>query len=155
MTRFDPSRREVFLALYGAGKTLEQACAGAGTSRPTVARWRARGTEPDADVDVREFAAAFAAIQAQRSRHMHPKTSGEDDVPLTADDALRLLEDSARGGSVVAQKAVLTERRRREEATNATDALREGLPGARDPDHDRYIELEADEPFIPDPGEDR
>ncbi len=52
--------------------------------------------------------------------------------PLAA--ARRAGVQSARGGSVVAQKAVLVERRRRDEAASATDALRgTRLPGAHDP----------------------
>jgi len=53
----------------------------------------------------------------------------EDDRPLTGDDALRLLEKSAREGSIVAQKAVLAELRRREIA----EAIRTAWPGSISP----------------------
>jgi hypothetical protein len=60
------------------------------------------------------------------------RTRRVDDPPLTRAGVLKLLEKSARQGSVVAQRTVLAELRRREDAERATEALRgTRLPGAK------------------------
>jgi Homeodomain-like domain len=128
-TSFDAARRERFLTAFAAGETIEAAAAAAGVSRTTVARWRARGAEPDARPEVAEFASRFAVIREAACRR-----DGASDEPLTEDAAWVLLECSAREGSVVAQKIVWGElRRRRGEAEREAEALRSvRLAGAED-----------------------
>jgi transposase len=129
MTRikFDAAARERFLALLGAGRTIEEACATVGISRATVSKWRARGRRPGADDEAAAFAVAFDAIR-----------EGRGEQRLTADDALRLLEQSARKGSVQAQRALLAELRRRE---GAAAWVKPSSQAGADP----FDELERDE----------
>jgi transposase len=126
-----------FLTLLGAGRNVEEACAAAGVGRSTVSRWAARGRVPGADQEAAEFAGCLDAIR-----------EGRDVARLTEDDALRLLERSARRGSVQAQKALLVELRRREQAAATTEALRgTRLPGSRreDEERDPFASLPGDE----------
>ena len=118
MAKFTAARRERFLTLLGAGRSVEEACAAAEVGRSTVTRRAARGRAPSAASDEAEFAGCFDAI-----------CDGRTDERLTSEDVMRLLERSARQGSVQAQKALLAEHRRRERV----EALRgTRLPGASD-----------------------
>jgi Homeodomain-like domain len=126
---FDMSSRQRFLALYDAGKTIEQAAVAVGVSRTTVATWRARGAEPDAPAEAAEFARNFAAMREGRT---NPSPSADDGgPPLTLADVRRLLERSARGGSVTAQRILLSELRREQEAREREELLQ--AMGIEDP----------------------
>lgn len=94
--RFTPERRERFLTLMEAGRTMEEACADVGVSRVTVSKWRAEGRKAEMG-DKAVFAERLDAIR-----------SGEGEARLQDDDVIRMLEVAARNGSVQAMRLLLT-----------------------------------------------
>ncbi len=116
--------RQRLLSLLGDGRTVTEAAATAGISTTTVANWVARGRAADADPEAAAFAATYDACRRADS----PPT--EDGERLTVDSTFHLLEQSARKGSVTAQRAVLAELRRRQDAEDLAETLRGmGLAG--------------------------
>lgn len=122
---FDTPRRERFLTLLEAGRTVGEACADVGISRTTVNRWDRNGRDGKSTEAI-EFSDRFAAAR------------GTDDGPsLSKGDVLRLLEKNALNGSVQAQK-ILLERFDREEKEGG-----DGADGSAGPDVDPMDAIDA------------
>lgn len=119
-----------------AGQTVEQACTAAGVGRATVSRWVAAGREPDAPADVREFSRRYSEL---REAPRPSNGNGNGHGPLTDEQLVAVLEDSARRGSAEAAKMLLSRRQRQERATEEAD---------QEPAFDPYrMALEGD-PFV-------
>jgi hypothetical protein len=82
---FDLERRERLLALLAVGKSVEEAAAEVGISRPTIARWAARGRVPDATTEHERFARRLDAI---RSGEAEDVLQGEAKAAETAEGEL-------------------------------------------------------------------
>ena len=93
--RFTAERRERFLQLVEQGITQGEACREVGVGQQTVRRWRLDGREGRSPEAV-EFSSRLDSIG-----------DGTSEVPLDVRDLVRLLERSARKGSVNAQKYLL------------------------------------------------
>ena len=116
MARFTVERREWFLTLMEAGRSMEEACAAVGVSRPTVSKWRAEGRQAEGG-EKAVFAERLDAIR-----------SGEGESRLQPDDVVRMLEVAARNGSVQAMRLLLTrpwEAKRDDEDSDAAPASAE------------------------------
>jgi hypothetical protein len=92
---FTPERRGKLLGLLEAGRTVEDAAAAAGVSGYTVHRWARKGRVEEG-TEAAGFAERFDAVR-----------EGRGDRGLSEADVVRLVEISARGGSVQAQKVLL------------------------------------------------
>lgn len=108
--RFTSERRERVLTLLEVGRNVEEAAAAVGVNPSTVHRWAARGRAKPAG-DAGEFARRFDAFRA-----------GEADANLSREDLLRLLERSARRGSVQAIRLLLAEFPSGSDGERASDA---------------------------------
>lgn len=96
-THFTPEKRERFLTLIETGRTAKDAAEAVNISRTTVNKWVQAGRLDDAQPDKRAFAERYDAL----------KVGPNPDGRLSQDDIIRLLEISARGGSVSAMKLLL------------------------------------------------
>src|SRR4051794_20692445 len=94
-TPFTPDRRAELVRLLASGRNMEESCAAVEVSRPTVTRWLARGRR-EKNTDAAQFAAEVDAIR-----------EGRADPGLSESDLVRLLERSARNGSVRAIELLL------------------------------------------------
>lgn len=96
-TQFTTEKRERFLTLLETGRTQKDACEAVNISKTTVNKWVQAGRLDNAEPDKRSFAERFDRL----------KTAPTTDGHLTQDDVIRLLEISARNGSVSAMKLLL------------------------------------------------
>lgn len=94
LTRFSADRRERLLGMVSAGMPLTEAAAEVGVSRTTVDRWAGKGRR-EQGTDYAEF-----AQRLEQARH-------GPDRPLTRGELVRLLERSARKGSIRAAELLL------------------------------------------------
>jgi hypothetical protein len=119
MAAFDELKRERLLALMEAGQTVAQACAATGVGRATVTRWAAAGQEPTASTAAREFSRRYAELrQARRPTNGNGNGHGG---PLSDEELVVVLEDSARRGSAEAAKMLLGRRKRQERAVEKAE----------------------------------
>jgi transposase-like protein len=94
---FTPEKRERYLTLIETGRTGKEAAEAVSISRTTVNKWVRAGRLEGAQADKRQFAERFDAL----------RTGPQDNGSLTQADLVRLLEISARTGSVSAMKLLL------------------------------------------------
>lgn len=94
---FTPEKRERYLTLIETGRSGKEAAESVGISRTTVNKWVRAGRLDTAPADKRQFAERFDALRTG------PNTNGD----LSQTDLVRLLEISARSGSVSAMKLLL------------------------------------------------
>jgi hypothetical protein len=125
--KFTADRRERLLTLLERGDSMEDACGDVGISRGTVSKWAARGRKPNAPDDgSAEFAFRLDEIR-----------EGLNDEGLSQQDVIRLLEKSARKGSVQAMKLLLDRPWEKKDDADTDDPERK--------EQDPFAALEGDE----------
>lgn len=118
MARFTPERRERLLTLLESGRSLEESCADVGVAKSTVNAWRHQGRKAEGG-EKAVFAERLDAIQ-----------SGDGEARLSEDDVVRMLERSARNGSVQAMRALLARFKEAREPDDDEEAEGPGDPFA-------------------------
>lgn len=93
---FTPEKRERLLTLMETGRTLKEASLSVKVSRQTVNRWHVAGLKDGAERKYRDFAERYELLR-----------NGPGGENLSQADLVRLLEISARQGSVQAIKMLL------------------------------------------------
>src|SRR5205807_1659642 len=106
--------RERLLTLMETGQSVEQACSATGIGRATVTRWVARGRDPDAPAEVREFSRRYE--QLRETQRAAPAAGNGHAAPLSDEQLVVVLEGAARNGSAESAAAVLARRRREQRA---------------------------------------